>query len=176
MNADRIDSYATALLEVARAEGHLDEVEDELFRFARALESSDALRNSLTDQMIPAAKRQAIVEDLLGGRASPTTTALVSLVVGAGRAHDLPAIVDRLVARAAEAKQKAFAEVRSAIALTDDQVRRLATALSEAVGKQVEVKVIVDPSIKGGLVAQVGDTVIDASVRSRLEQLISRLS
>ncbi len=55
MNGDRIDAYATALLEVARAEGHLDEVEDELFRFARALESSDALRNSLTDQMIPAA-------------------------------------------------------------------------------------------------------------------------
>ena len=65
MNADRIESYATALLEVARAEGNLDEVEDELFRFARALESSDALRNSLTDQMIPAAKRQAIVEDRL---------------------------------------------------------------------------------------------------------------
>lgn len=176
MNEDRIDAYATALLEVARAEGHLDEVEDELFRFARALESSDALRNSLTDQMIPAAKRQAIVEDLLGGRASPTTTALVSLVVGAGRAHDLPAIIDRLVERAAAAKQKAFAEVRSATPLTDDQVRRLATALSEAVGKQVEVKVIVDPSIMGGLVAQVGDTVIDASVRSRLEQLISHLS
>jgi F-type H+-transporting ATPase subunit delta len=97
-------------------------------------------------------------------------------VVGAGRAHDLPAIIDRLVERAAEAKQKALAEVRSAIPLTDEQVRRLAAALTKAVGKQVEVKVIVDPSILGGLVAQVGDTVIDGSVRSRLEQLISRLS
>lgn len=176
MSADRIDGYATALLEVARAEGSLDEVEDELFRFARALEGSDALRNSLTDQLIPAAKRQAIVEDLLGGKASPTTTSLVSFVVGAGRAHDLPAIIARLVERAASAKEKALAEVRSAIPLTEEQVRRLAVALTQAVGKQVEVKVIVDPSIMGGLIAQVGDTVIDGSVRTRLEQLTSRLS
>ena len=64
-----------------------------------------------------------------------------------------------------------MAEVRSAIPLTDDQKSRLADALGQATGKQVEVKVIVDPSIKGGLVAQVGDTVIDGSVRRRLEQL-----
>jgi hypothetical protein len=60
---------------------------------------------------------------------------------------------------------------RSAIALTDDQKSRLADALGRATGKQVEVKVIVDPSIKGGVVAQVGDTVIDGSIRRRLDQL-----
>ncbi len=173
---DRIDGYATALLEVARAEDRLDEVEDELFRFARALEGSDALRNSLTDQYIPAAKRQAIVEDLLGGRASPITTALVSFVVGAGRAGDLPEIISRLVERAAAAKKKVAAEVRSAVPLSDDQRTRLAAALSAATGKQVDLKVVVDPSVMGGLVAQVGDIVIDGSVRSRLDQLTSRLS
>jgi F-type H+-transporting ATPase subunit delta len=173
---DRIDGYATALLEVARAEDRLDEVEDELFRFARALEGSDALRNSLTDQYIPAAKRQAIVEDLLGGRASPITTALVSFVVGAGRAGDLPEIISRLVERAAAAKKKVAAEVRSAVPLSDDQRARLTAALSAATGKQVDLKVVVDPSVMGGLVAQVGDIVIDGSVRSRLDQLTSRLS
>ena len=68
-----------------------------------------------------------------------------------------------------------MAEVRSAIALTDDQKSRLAEALGKATGKQVEVKVIIDPSIQGGLVAQVGDTVIDGSVRRRLEQLKNAL-
>ena len=76
-------------------------MEDELFRFARSVEASDSLRNTLTDEQIPAGKRQAIVEDLLGGRATPTTTQLVSLVVGSGRGRDLPAIIDRLVERAA---------------------------------------------------------------------------
>jgi F-type H+-transporting ATPase subunit delta len=169
--ADRIDGYVTALFEVAKAEGNLDEVEDELFRFARSLESSDELRTALMDDLVPVARRQAIVEDLFGARASTTTTALVSFVVGAGRGRDLPAIVGRLVERAAAEKDKELAEVRSAIALTDDQQQRLAAALANATGKQVEVKVIVDPSVLGGMVATVGDTVIDGSVRTRLDQV-----
>jgi F-type H+-transporting ATPase subunit delta len=66
---------------------------------------------------------------------------------------------------------KEVAEVRSAIDLNDDQRKRLAEALGQATGKQVEVKVVVDPSVLGGIVAQVGDTVIDGSVRGRLDQL-----
>jgi F-type H+-transporting ATPase subunit delta len=166
-----IDAYATALFEIARAEGTLDEVEDELFRVARTVESSDDLRSTLTDEMVPADKRQAIVESLLQGRATRTTTQLVSMVVGAGRGRDLPAIIDRLVERAAATKDRAVAEVRSAIPLTDDQKDRLAAALANATGKSVQLKVVVDPSVLGGLVATVGDTVIDGSVRTRLDQL-----
>ena len=141
---DRIEGYATALFEVARAEGSLDEVEDELFRFARTLEGSDDLRNVLIDEAIPAGRREAIVEELLGGKASPVTASLVSFVVGAGRARDLPAIIDQLVERAAAEKQLVVAEVRSAIPLTEDQEARLADALSKATGKKVQLHVVVD--------------------------------
>jgi F-type H+-transporting ATPase subunit delta len=174
-DVNRIEGYARALFEVARAEGTIDEVEDELFRFARSYESSDALRNALTDEQIPAAKRQAIIEDLLGGKATSTTTQLVSMVVGSGRGRDLPAIVDKLVARASAAKHLEVAEVRTAVALTDDQQTRLAAALANATGKQLNLKVVVDPSVLGGLVATIGDTVIDGSVRTRIDQLKSRL-
>ena len=61
-----IEGYAKGLFEIANAEGTLDEVEDELFRFARSYESSEELRNALTDELVPAARRQSIVEDLLG--------------------------------------------------------------------------------------------------------------
>jgi F-type H+-transporting ATPase subunit delta len=175
MSDARIEGYARALFEIARAEGTLDEVEDELFRFARSYESSDSLRSALTDESLPAGKRQAIVEDLLGGKATSTTTQLVSMVVGSGRGRDLPAIIDNLVARASSAKNLAVAEVRSAVPLTADQQARLAAALANATGKQVNLKTIVDPSILGGIVATVGDTVIDGSVRTRVEQLKSRL-
>jgi F-type H+-transporting ATPase subunit delta len=175
MSDARIEGYARALFEIARAEGTLDEVEDELFRFARSYESSDALRSALTDQMVPAAKRQAIVEDLLGGRATSTTTMLVSMVVGAGRGRDLPAIIGQLVATASSAKNLAVAEVRSAVPLTADQQARLAAALANATGKQVNLKAVVDPSVIGGAVATVGDTVIDGTVRTRADQLKSRL-
>src|SRR5256714_15221465 len=94
---DRIESYAEAMFGVARAEGTIDEVEDELFRFARALDASDELREALTDPHIPASRRQQIVEDLLGSRATSVTIALISMVVGIGRGRDLPAIIDLLV-------------------------------------------------------------------------------
>jgi F-type H+-transporting ATPase subunit delta len=168
---DRVRAYAESMLAIAKAEGTLDEVSDELFRFARALESSEELRAALTDPHLPASRRQQIVEDLLGGKATPTTVALVSMAVGAGRAKDLPAIIDSLVQRSAEESHKAVAEVRSAVELTEDQRARLAEAIQRATGKAVDVKVVIDPSVLGGIVTTVGDTVIDGSVRSRLEQL-----
>ena len=104
-------------------------------------------------------------------KASPVTANLVQFVIGAGRARQLPQIIDRLVDRAAAAKDSVVGEVRSAVPLTEDQKTRLAEALGRATGKNVEVKNIVDPSVLGGIVAQVGDQVIDGSVRARLDQL-----
>ena len=170
-----IEGYARALFEIARAEGTLDEVEDELFRFARSYESSDALRITLTDENLPAEKRQAIVEDLLDGKATTTTVQLISMVVGSGRGRDLPAIVDSLVERASSAKQLDTAEVRTAVPLTADQIDRLKAALETATGKSLNLKATVDPSVVGGIVATVGDTVIDDTVRTRIDQLKSRL-
>jgi F-type H+-transporting ATPase subunit delta len=168
---ERIETYARAMFDVARSEGDAAAVGDELFRFARALEGSDELRSALTDPHLPASRRQQIVEDLLGGRARAATVALVGMAVGIGRGRDLPAIIDSLVAMSAAEAGKAVAEVRSAIELTADQRTRLAAAIGKATGKQVEVKVVVDPTVLGGIVTTVGDTVIDGSVRSRLEQL-----
>ena len=175
MSDARIQGYARALFEIARAEGTLDEVEDELFRFARSYESSEELRLALTDDQVPAEKRQAIVEDLLGGKATSTTSQLVAMVVGSGRGRDLPAIVDQLVQRAAGAKDLDVAEVRTAIALSDDQRARLKAALENATGKNISLKTVVDPSVLGGVVATIGDTVIDDTVRTRIDQLKSRL-
>lgn len=168
---DRSDLYAEALTSVIWAEGNANEVTDELFRLTRVIESNDELRTALSDQRLPAARRQQIVEDLLGGRANPVTVSLVSLVVANGRVRDLTTIVDKVVALAASRTNRKIAEVRSAIELTDDQKDRLAKALKVSTGLDVEVVVIVDPSVLGGIVTQIGDTVIDGSVRSRLTQL-----
>ena len=168
---DRVDGYAAALVEVARAEGSLPQVENELFSVARTFESNDELREALTDQSLPAERRQAIVENLLGGKASPITVSLVSFIVVAGRARDLPAIIDRVVERAAAERKHVVAEVRSAVSLDAKRQQKLAKALSQNLGLDVEVKVIVDPSVIGGAALRVGDTVIDGTVRHRLDQL-----
>lgn len=170
-----VDSYARALVDIAAAEGNLAVVEDELYRVARVFETNDQLRSTLTDEALPIERRQGVVEQLLGGKASNTTTQIVSFIVGNGRGRDLPAIVDAIVNRASSADNKEVAVVRTAVALSDDQQRRLADALVKKTGKQINLKVVVDPSVLGGIVATVGDTVIDGSVRSRLDQLKSRL-
>ena len=172
MQPEQLDGYAAAFFEVARAEGALPVVEEELFKLSDVLASSDELRATLTDASIPSEKRQEIIQDLLEkGQATPITTNLVSFVVGAGHARELPGIISRLVERAASDRQHAVAEVRSAVPLDQDQRTRLASALSKNLGKEVEVKVHVDPSVLGGLSARVGDVVIDGTVRHRLDQL-----
>ena len=167
----RVDAYARALLDIVAAEGNLSEVEDELFRFARIVEGNDDLRMTLANPGLPLDRRAAIVDELLENRALPITKAIASFLVGAGRGHDLPPIIDRFVGLAAAGREHAVAEVRSAVALDGAQKQRVAEALSRATGKQVEVKVIVDEDVLGGIVARIGDTVIDGSVRRRLAQL-----
>ena len=171
MSADRVSSYAEALVAVAQAEGDLAATENELFAVAQALGGSDELREALADRAIPAARRQQIVEDLLGGQVTDATVALVSMVVGAGRGSDLVRILEAAVERSAGLRNRAVAEVRSAVALSGDQQQRLAQALHRATGKHVTVKVVVDPSLLGGIVTRIGDEVIDGSVRSRINQL-----
>lgn len=171
MSDNRINSYADAAFAIARAEGVLAEVEDELFRLGRIYESNEELRSTLTDPRLPVARRQQIVEDLLDGKATGTTLAIVSMIVGAGRSADLPKISQNLVQRSASQRGEVVAEVRSAVALSDDQMDRLAAALKERTSRDVTVKNIVDPAVMGGIVTQIDDAVLDGTVRTRLNQL-----
>lgn len=176
MSEDRIARYANGIFELARAEDELERVETELFTVAQALDGSAQLRSTLTDPQMPLDKKQAIIDDLLGSRASSLTVGLVQLMVSQGRASDLSAVAQAVVETAAASRDKAFAEVRSAVPLDDTTVERLAAGLSKATGKAVEIKVIVDPSVIGGISARVGDTVIDGSLARRVDSLRQAIS
>jgi F-type H+-transporting ATPase subunit delta len=165
----RVQGYAAALFQIASAEGVLEQVEDELFRFARTLENESRLRDALVDPNLPAEHRANMIQELLGSRATPHTANLIAFVVQQGRARELSAIIDGLVQIAAEERKRAVAEVRTAVPLSDEQRDKLGRALRSATGKEITLKVIVDPSVVGGLVARVGDVIFDASVRRRLE-------
>ena len=173
--SSKVEAYARAILEIARAEDRIAPVEDDLFRFARTLEGSDALRVALTDPELPVERRLGIIDELTAGKALPLSVALIGMIVAAGQVNDFAAITDRFVELAAAQREREVAEVRSAIELDREQTQRLAAALGRATGKTIEVKVIVDPTVLGGLVARIGDTVIDGTVRHRLEQMKSQL-
>ena len=166
---DRAAGYAAAVVAVADAEGVGGRVEDELFGFAKAVDQNAELREALTDRALPVENRLAVVREVIGDRAHPVTVSLISFIVESGRARELGKIAEDAVAIAAERREHAVAEVRSAVPLTDQQRERLEQALSRATGRTVEAKVIVDPTVVGGVVARVGDLVFDGSVASRLE-------
>ena len=171
MSDEKLQGYAQAILAVASAESNGAQVEDEIYRFSQVLQSSEELKSTLSDASIPSARRQQIVEDLLDGQATQTTVALVSMIVAAGMGSDIKAIADRVVGLGAESRDKAVAEVYSVVDLSSDQQHRLAAALKSATGKDVEMKIIIDESVMGGLLVQIEDEVIDGTVRTRLKQL-----
>jgi len=168
---DRITGYANGIFELAKAEGELERVESELFTISQALDGSPELRSTLTDPQLPMEKKQALVDDLIGGRASSLSVDLVQLIVSQGRASELSDIARAVVEAAAASRDKAVAEVRSAVPLDEETIERLTVALGRATGKSVEVKVVVDESVIGGLVARVGDIVIDGSLARRVDSL-----
>ena len=171
MSDEKIQGYAQAILAVASAESNGAQVEDEIYRFSQVLQSSEELKSTLSDASIPSERRQQIVEDLLDGQVTQTTVALVSMVVAAGMGSDIKAIADKVVGLGAESRDKAVAEVYSVVDISSDQQHRLAAALNSATGKDVEMKIIIDESVMGGLLVQIEDEVIDGTVRTRLKQL-----
>ena len=170
-----IRGYAEALFSVVQAEGELDRVEDELFRFGKVLETNHELKQVLSDQGIDRTQRLKVLDELLADKVSPHTLGLLSFVVEQGRGRHLPEILNEVTQLAAEARNSVVAEVRAAVPLDEKQQTQLADALSKATGKKVEVKVIVDPSVIGGVVATMGDTVIDGSIKRKLQQLKSQV-
>ncbi|MEX0991507.1 MAG: ATP synthase F1 subunit delta [Actinomycetota bacterium] len=170
-----IRGYAEALFAVADAEGDLDKVEGELYAFAKAIEANPELREALTDPALPVERKQAVIGDVLGDKTNPSTANLLGLLVEQGRARELQRIIEQLAQIAAERRQSSLAEVRTAVELDAKQKAALRDALSAAVGRSVEVKVVVDPSVIGGVVARVGDEVIDGSIRTRLEEANAQL-
>jgi len=163
-----VRSYAEALFRVAAAEGELDTVERQLFAFAKLLERETGLREALTDPSLPTENKRRLIANTFGEHASPLTVNLLGFVVEQGRARELGRIVEVLAEVVAETREQAVAEVRSAVPLDAARTKRLAEALSRATGRQIEVRVVIDPSVVGGAVARIGDEIFDGSVRSRL--------
>jgi F-type H+-transporting ATPase subunit delta len=175
-STDLVDQYARGLLAIVAAEGALERVEDELYRFGQAIEANNDLREALSDQQAPIERRLAVVDELLDKKADPQTVAAVAHVIRSGRGRMLVEIIQAFTRAAASQRDRAVAEVRTAVELSEDQRERLRKALGEATGREVELKVIVDENVVGGVLATVGDTVIDGTVSRQLARMRARLA
>lgn len=164
-----------ALVRAADAAGQGDRIDDELFAFERAVATSTQLRDALADESRSVADRQQLIELLLDGKAAPITVRLAREALAGDRAHVVAAI-DELIEIAAEARNRKVATIRTAYPISSAQQDRLRATLGRDAGSEVHLNVIVDPTLVGGLLVEIGDDVIDGTVGTRLDDVRRRIA
>jgi F-type H+-transporting ATPase subunit delta len=169
--------YAKALFQLAAEAGQVAQIRDELDALAALLDESPELAGVLLRPLQPVAERAKVLAAVAGRLgAGVLLLRFYQVLIEHRRLVDLEAIRAEFARLADEQEGIRRAQVRSARPLSDAQLERLRRALAARVGHEVEVEVEVDPDLLGGLVAQVGDLVLDGSVRTQLRQLRASLA
>lgn len=168
--------YARALFEMAQAESVTDRVEEELIRLRDLLKASPELLQFLKDPNIQHEGKRKALAELFQGRVHPVVLTMLIALSDQDRVGRLPHIIEEFSALAAAARQKITGEITTAVPLDDGTVQRFAAELSRITGKTVRLIPRVDPGILGGAIIQVGEQIIDGSLRRKLDQIQQRLA
>jgi F-type H+-transporting ATPase subunit delta len=162
--------YARALFEVASEQDTLDRVHDELGAFSDALSGNREMMQFFFSPYFSADEQKQGLERAVTG-ASPAFTNFLQALI---ERHRMPAIFrirTEFNVLWDDARRLLPVQITSAIALDQDEVKSLGDRIGQSVDRQVEVTADVDPDILGGIVLRVGNVVLDASIKNRLEQL-----
>ncbi len=168
--------YAKALFELASEQNQIEKVGQSLETVAAAIDTSPELRAVIENpKFLPAAKRDVIATLAQRASAPPMVASVLMMLTDRRRLGHLRRIADLFQIMAEEKAGRVRAEVVSASPLPDAYYRELETALSEVTGRKVTLVRRTDPTLIGGVVAKVGDTVFDGSIRNRLKDLRHQL-
>lgn len=168
--------YARALLDVGLRESDPQKIERDLTSFANAVNASPELKRALTSPRIPAATRRAIVEAVsrqIGMDGPPAK--LLGMLADRGRLELYNELLEVYRERLLAHQGIVRGSVTSAAPLAPEKVAALERSLSAAAGKHVQLDTAVDPDLIGGVVARIGSTVYDGSVRTQLQKIRQQL-
>ena len=162
--------YAQAAFQIALERGELDGWLDDLGALSGVLEDRE-LSGMLDSPQVPAARKLDAVSRVMKDTAGPLANNLVALLATRGLVHILRDVADEYAHLLDVHNGIERAEVVSAVLLDDAQSARVAEILRGIVGRDIRLSSIVDPTILGGLVARVGDRVLDGSARGKLQAM-----
>ena len=170
---DAVESLAAqASFEQAAAAGTLDEVEDQLFRFARILEGERDLRAALSDATLPADRKRALLDGLLASKVDPVTLRIITAAaLSPSERRTLERALEGFSQLSAQLRERVIARVTTAVLPDQSQLDRLGATLARIYGREMDLQVEVDPRLIGGVVVRVGDEVLDGSIANRLTRV-----
>ena len=153
----------------AEKDDALDRLESELFAFTQTIQDSSELRAVLADRTVQStAKKSALIRTLLNGKATESTIRLIGAMVDQPRGRNVEAGMRDLTEAVAARKNRTIVHVKSAIALSKEQIDRITKSLSAQIGATVRLNVEIDSKILGGLSVRFGDELIDGSIATRI--------
>jgi len=170
--AEELAVLATAAS--ADSADQLDDVEDELFRFGRIAAGEPELITALSSPRYPGEQKRGLLNTLLAGKVAPAALRLITQAAVNPRGRSLEANLADYARLVADWRQRLIAVVRVAAALSDRQRERLTAALSAIYGHGIQLNVVIDPRVVGGMSIQIGDELIDGTLGSRLAALRRR--
>ena len=163
--------YAKALFGIGEKSGSTEALIGELKSINQAIGDLPQLSDALTAPQISVDQKVALVEKAFSGKTSPAMLNFLKVVVQKDRFACLPAVAVSAQQMHDQLSGKIQATVSTAQDIDDDTRKAIADQLSQKLGKEVELQTDVDPSIIGGVVVRVGDTVYDSSVAGQLAQV-----
>ena len=166
--------YAEAAFELALRDDAPDAWRDDL-AVAAGFVADERVAAVVGSPALPIADRRAVLESLLGGRVRPQVANRARLLTERGRADLLPAVASEYRRLLNRHRGVVDAVVTSAAPLNADETAAVRGRVEQMSGAAVELQSVVDPALIGGLTIRVGDRLLDASVRGRLERLRDQL-
>lgn len=164
--------YARALLSLGEEDGNYLRYGEELKALSEFLKKENQVKYILQSPIYDSSSRSNLLKAILNKAGlSPTVNNFVQLLLAKGRIRYLESISDFYTQLTDELSNIERAVVTTAIPLSDDIIQRIRGALREVVNKEVLITVKQDPSIIGGLIAQVGDLTLDGSLKTQLKSL-----
>lgn len=166
--------YAGAIFDIGLKQNTLERTLEDVQEIAK-LFSIRKLAFLLNEPNIPAERKEAAIRQGLESKVLPTSLNLALLTVQRGLVDIMPNIAQELQQLVLDYKNEATAEVTTATRLDESMQRQVQQALERMTGKKIVLQTRVQPEILGGVVARVGDQVIDGSVERRLRLLQQQL-
>jgi F-type H+-transporting ATPase subunit delta len=168
--------YAAALMKAAEDAGTVQAVAADLDVIAMFLRDSREFRLLSESPIISEARKSAIFRDLFGSRLSADTLLFLLLLIRKGRESDISEIIVQFRVLMNDRMGIVDVQVTSAVALAGEQEKALQHQLENYTRKKVRMSIGVDTMLRGGLVIQIGDTVLNASVQHQLKRLRERFA